>query len=256
MWSSDGRALVIFQSGGGEQAVLLYDVQSTALTRHMTEFLIMESVPLPFTPFAVEDDGEWLLFALSHRHGYRIWDLKRGTLRRDSHRESAAPFATGHVRYGCRYACVPQRPSRYWDVFHRLDIFDIPTERVVATLEYPWYTMKTMSFSSDRSRIMTVYDDTTLKERDIFTGHELFSSQDAYYPVQSYSLGAAAVSPDRMLVALGYHDGAVRICRAASGQCVAVFTEHESRIEKLAFTPDGQILCSASCDGAVVIRPL
>ena len=60
-----------------------------------------------------------------------------------------------------------------------------------------------------------------------------------------------AYSPDGSLVATGGEDAKVKLWNTSSGFCFVTFTEHESSVTGVCFTPNGKVVLSASLDGTV-----
>src|SRR5262249_32068861 len=82
------------------------------------------------------------------------------------------------------------------------------------------------------------------------TGHH-----PAPFPPEQGTICAIAFSPDGRWLALGRHDGTVRLRDAETGQEIDVGT-HKHEVRGLAFRPDGQRLASASNDGTVKVWAL
>ena len=73
----------------------------------------------------------------------------------------------------------------------------------------------------------------------------------ALTPAQSAGLWRIAFAPDDQGFAGGYGDGTIKLFRLPSGRQEACFTNHQSLVTGLRFSPDGRALCSVSWDGTI-----
>ncbi|MCU0464936.1 MAG: WD40 repeat domain-containing protein [Anaerolineae bacterium] len=60
-----------------------------------------------------------------------------------------------------------------------------------------------------------------------------------------------ALNPAESVLAVGYHDGMVRLWDMMTGERLMVLEAHNERITALAFSPDGTLLASGGADGTV-----
>jgi WD40 repeat protein len=60
-----------------------------------------------------------------------------------------------------------------------------------------------------------------------------------------------ALNADGTVLAVGYHDGTVRLWNMDTGEQLTVLEGHEGRVVSLAFSPDGTLLASGGTDGTV-----
>ena len=127
-----------------------------------------------------------------------------------------------------------------------------------------------VSVSPDGNRLLVAFENAWVEGWAISTGQMLFSHRDTYtiyvpnawFPSQGHI--GAVFSPDAAYVALKYTKDVnfggptwpVRLCRVSDGMCVGVFTEHQSYVTALAFTPDGKTICYCTADGSVYFRPI
>ncbi|KAI0698667.1 hypothetical protein C8Q76DRAFT_757121 [Earliella scabrosa] len=65
-------------------------------------------------------------------------------------------------------------------------------------------------------------------------------------------------SPDGIHVLLRYHDGTMRLLRAADGVCLATLAAPSHRPVNCCsdFTPDGKTICYTTEDGHVIFAPI
>jgi WD40 repeat protein/tRNA A-37 threonylcarbamoyl transferase component Bud32 len=76
------------------------------------------------------------------------------------------------------------------------------------------------------------------------------------FPLDSGAIFALAFSPDGRWLALGLHDGTVKLHDAKTGGEVGLVGKHEHEVRGLAFRPDGKRLASASNDRKVKVWEL
>jgi WD40 repeat protein len=80
--------------------------------------------------------------------------------------------------------------------------------------------------------------------------------QDGRPDYTSYGVSALALSPRCHMLASGSYRGVVKLWDLATGRCLASLTSHSSRIDAVAFSPDGQYLASASDNQIIIIGGL
>lgn len=67
----------------------------------------------------------------------------------------------------------------------------------------------------------------------------------------SMSMTTLAYSPDGSLLATAGEDSKIKLWNTLSGFCFVTFSEHESGVTGLTFTPSGKVVLSSSLDGTV-----
>jgi len=65
------------------------------------------------------------------------------------------------------------------------------------------------------------------------------------------SMTCLEYSPDGSLVATGGEDSKIKLWNCSTGFCFVTFSEHESAVTGLAFTPNSKVVISSSLDGTV-----
>jgi WD40 repeat protein len=113
-------------------------------------------------------------------------------------------------------------------------------------------------FTRDGRYLVSSGDDKVIRVWDTRTGETARTMRGEITDGPGGRLYAAALSPDdRLLAVAGYLVGegtkpwAVRIHDFVSGQVVALMTGHDDAVNRLAFSPDGRWLASASTDNTV-----
>ena len=104
--------------------------------------------------------------------------------------------------------------------------------------------VRSVSFSSDGSILVSGGDDGTIKLWDVNTG-QLKTTLRLGSSVHSVSF-----SPDGSILASGGNDNTVKLWDMNTGQLKATL-RHESSVRSVSFSPDGSILASGSDDNTV-----
>ena len=104
-----------------------------------------------------------------------------------------------------------------------------------------------LKFSPDGTRLAAassigiwIYDVSTGKEIDLFTGHTNL--------VESVSF-----SPDGKIIASGSSDDTIRLWDAATGKHLKAFEGHTKAVMSVSSSPDGKTLASGSMDGTILL---
>ena len=65
---------------------------------------------------------------------------------------------------------------------------------------------------------------------------------------------SAAISPDSLLLAVGYRDGVVNIWELQNGSVISSFIDHDNQASAVAFSPDGKWFASGASDTTILLR--
>ncbi|MFO1501293.1 MAG: protein kinase [Verrucomicrobiota bacterium] len=120
----------------------------------------------------------------------------------------------------------------YWQQQAHLDLF---------TFRGHAAAVRSVAFSPDGRRLVTVSDDQTVKVWEADTGREL-------PPLRGHTnqVTSAVFSPDGNHIATASWDETARIWDASTGQEVRRLVGHGSRLSAVAFSPDGKRVATAS----------
>jgi WD40 repeat protein len=166
-------------------------------------------------------------------------------------------------------------------------LWDVVTGRGLVTLTGHAYFIRTMDFSPDGRILATGSDDQTIKIWDTATGREagtLDGFDDAVDTVSFLPDGATLVSragntirllnihsgtelaelpgdpvyavnlafsPDGKILAVGKHDGSIKLWDAVMGRERRTLIGHNNEIRNVTFSPDGKVLASAGYDNHI-----
>jgi len=132
-------------------------------------------------------------------------------------------------------------------------LWAVEGQRELAILEdYAW--ADDLLFSPDSSQILFAAND-GVRVWNVADAIETFGYIPEYKliaPLQEKEfIFSLALSPDGTVLAVGYHDGTVRLWDMDTGEQLIVLEGHEDRVVSLAFNPDGTLLASGGTDGTV-----
>ncbi len=114
--------------------------------------------------------------------------------------------------------------------------------------------VKKVLFTPDGKELITVSHDKTIRTWDVATGEPLRVLRPPVGPGRAGQLFAATLSPDGQTLAVGGHGptpdrrGVIYLIALGPGRIDKVLTGHANVIQGLAFSPDGNVLASASAD--------
>lgn len=124
-------------------------------------------------------------------------------------------------------------------------IWDVASGAPLVVLRGDGGAVYTASFSPDGRRVVTASQDGTVHVWDSASGERLFVLQPATALDRREEVTAAVFSPDGRFIAAASFDGTIWIWNAATRQKAGTLAEN-SRVNSIAFSPDGRRLVSTS----------
>jgi WD40 repeat protein/serine/threonine protein kinase len=235
-FSPDGQRLV---SGSWDKTVKVWDANNGQLV------LSLKGHTDRVSSVAFSADGQRIASA-SGDQTVRVWDAHNGQQK----------FSVqGHTGYVTSVAFSPdgQRiASASSD--KTVKVWDIQRGHELLTLRGHTGPVTRVAFSPDGQRIATVSEDKTVKIWGAQTGQEVLSIQTPGW------VNSVVFSPDGKRIAgagrnpsLKGNSGEVWVWDAQNGQQVLSLPEHTRGVASVAFSPDGQLIASASHDGTVKV---
>ena len=131
---------------------------------------------------------------------------------------------------------------------HVIGIWDPVSGKLHHTLTGHATYVNKVVFSCDSQQIASASQDGTVRLWDPVTG---ISQHILNYGIPS---GALVYANDGKELACGYENGVVRIWNPADGELIETLEERSSTVDKVAFSPNDQVLASLSWDGGLIIR--
>ena len=122
-------------------------------------------------------------------------------------------------------------------------IWDTATGKEMIVLKGHDDAVRSASFSSDGSRVVTASDDKTARIWNAATGKEITVLRGHDNGVRS-----AAFSPDELRVVTASEDKTARIWDVQTGKEIVVLRGHDDLVSSAAFSPDGSRVVTASWD--------
>jgi WD40 repeat protein/serine/threonine protein kinase len=225
----DGRQLA---SGSDDGTVRLWDAAGKLVA-------VLAGHKGPVAVLAYSPDGRFLASG-SRDHTVRLWDAATGKFLRALRGHVAEVGLLAFSPDGKRVvsgAGAPDPSARLWDVATGASIADLPGRG---------RPLRDLAFSPDGRRIVSIVAaGNGLMLWDGVTGKPIARG----LPVPTGNT-PICFSPDSMRFAFGadYPDDNGRLWRADTGRLIALLSGHKNAIRKLAFSPDGTRLASASMD--------
>jgi dipeptidyl aminopeptidase/acylaminoacyl peptidase len=129
-----------------------------------------------------------------------------------------------------------------------IKLWDIATGKEIRTLKDHIDAIYALAFTPDGRRLVSGAADRSVKIWDPATGERLYTLSDPLDGITSL-----AVSPKGDRVAAGGYDRTVRVWRLGEkgGELAASLIAHEAPILRVAWSPDGRILATASADATI-----
>ena len=156
--------------------------------------------------------------------------------------ETGTVLGIGVSRDGSLLASTPNQYSiRIWDLEDSIWIYSIPTSFTGA--------VNTIAFSPTQLHLATGHYDGVIRIWEMESG-ELIQKMNTGGVVESL-----AYNPDGRLLASGnsFENGNVLLWDVQTGELRRELAGHESGVNSLAFTLDGNLLVSGSYDGEVIV---
>jgi WD40 repeat protein len=251
-FSPDGKSL----ASGGKQIIRLWDVQSA---RNIASFVKDESDFFPKVGFP--PDGKALVVGSWTGRIY-LWDVKTEKEIRSLDVQSKTVVGPMSILLGVKkLACLPVKgTNRLYD----LDSGALVRRFTDSEVEFPECHLVAAAFSPDGNLLATANSYRGVYLREAATGQIISSVKitDQGPRVQLFSappgsptssIVRLAFSSDSRLVAAGYDSGKVVLWDLVRGKELHAFHGHRSRVQALAFTPNGKYLVTGSQDGTALI---
>jgi WD40 repeat protein len=238
----------------------VWDVASGQLLARLESASGLEGL---ITSLAFSADGS-LLASTTHTRGAAVWDV----LLRHPIWQSPPDqlFDAAYLLPSGRFvAGVQQTPL---GVQSRMVVMEVPTGRLLSSVELPGRLLDAQSFSFDERWMVTLRYTSGDAMFAVF-GSEgsarvsadavLVHFPDARQTVRIADVSvpvACAFSPDNQLLALGYRDGALKLCQVDRGQPLFRCRLRTRPLRQLCFTADSAALAISDGDGTVQLVDL
>jgi WD40 repeat protein len=247
-FSPDGARLVAWFNYA--TTMLLYDVASSSQLRTIEYAGSMTSAD--FSP-----DGKTL--ATATRDGLIIfWDFTNGT-----QLSSLKPnivqipgdstFPIGEIKFSPDGEMLASA-----DGDNKIRLWELASGTVKSILDFGDKNFWKIDFSSDGS-ILMVHTASYLYGNAEENGVEFFDMasgkklHELKWDVKIYSL-RTALSPNGVVLAVGFPDGTIILYDVASGRELRRITAHIDRVDSIAFSPDGKFIAMGSGEGDRTIK--
>ena len=151
------------------------------------------------------------------------------------------------------FDCTPQALTCWKDLVavasdsNDIIILDLVTGTTTSVLSGHTACVRSLSFSSDGTLLVSGSHDQTAKLWDIQTGGVV----KTFYGHSSW-VHSVSISPDCTTIASGSNDETIRLWNTQTGECYCITNGHTSCVTSISFSPtNSQLLTSGSSDGTI-----
>ncbi len=136
--------------------------------------------------------------------------------------------------------------------FKTLDVWDLPSKRVIQSFPDGVEYRGGLAFSTDGSRIAYATRNRTVTLRDVATGENsvVIETGDQQHSGDSSTI---ALSPDGKTLATGHWDGILTLIDVQSGHVIQKRAAHTMTLYCMEFSPSGSYLATGSADQTIKI---
>ena len=193
-------------------------------------------------------DGRQLAFTCIHDHGVHIWDpsTKSAHETREGHTSFITSLIFSHDGKHLASLAFHDHVMRIWDP---------ASGKLHHTLTGHLELVNEVVFSRDSQQIASACLDGTVRLWDPVRGKLQHILDHSIPSGKLYGKGypeALVYANNSKELACGYNDGAVRIWNPANGDLIQTLEGHSKSVERVAFSPNSQVLASMSLNGIIV----